>query len=138
MYYQVCQLLKTLHSEGVVHGDLKPSNVHFFAATNQWRLLETDRASASDELKPIHYTIEYTAPEMLDAAEKEREYIIPSPKYDIFCLGIVLYEILSGLLPTASHELRRLANYAQQEEGFIHWHLEEMVFAIVCGEETLF
>ena len=138
LYSQLCQLLKTLHSEGVVHGDLMPSNVHHFSAMDHWKLLETDRASVSDEPKPIYYTIEYTAPEMLDAAEKNGESVILTPKYDIFSLGIILYEILSGLSPTASHELQWLANYVQQEEGSIRRHLEEETFAFVCDKDTFF
>ena len=136
-YSQVCQLLKTLHSEGVVHGDLKPSNVHHFTATNHWRLLETDRASASAEPKPIHYTLEYTAPEMLEAEERNEESVTLTTKYDIFSLGIILYEILSGLSLTVL-ELWRLPNRVQQRRASIRGLWGESVFARVCDREAFF
>jgi serine/threonine-protein kinase len=87
------------HERGIVHRDLRPSNV-LVSETGEIKL--TDFAVASDERLP-------TAPELLDGsggqpsmAYASPEQVLgeqPDPRSDLFSLGAVLFELLAGEPP---------------------------------------
>jgi serine/threonine protein kinase len=81
--------LAALHREGIVHGDLKPSNI-MLKRTGDTKVIDIgsaiDRNAAAGRRmwSPV-----YAAPEVLDGDEN-------SPKADLASLGYVLIEMLSG------------------------------------------
>ena len=86
--------LAALHREGVVHGDLKPSNI-MLKRTGNAKIV--DLGSAIDlEQKPSRRTCTptYAAPEVLEGGDC-------TPRSDLASLGYVLIEMLSGA-PTFS------------------------------------
>jgi serine/threonine-protein kinase len=86
--------LAALHREGIVHGDLKPSNI-MLKRTGNAKIV--DLGSAFDiERVPARRTCTpaYAAPEVLEGAEC-------SPRSDLASLGYVLIEMLSGSPPFA-------------------------------------
>lgn len=93
----VCSLadaLDAVHKAGLVHRDVKPSNV-LVAADGSVRLAEFGLAMALDappkRLPALSGSIRYMAPEQV--------YGTPSPKSDVYSLGVVFYELLSGRPP---------------------------------------
>jgi serine/threonine-protein kinase len=84
--------MRFVHSKGYIHGDLKPSNI--LIKTGGRALISDFGTSrlASDDVKPTTDwgTVRYSAPEMLLPDG------VCTTKADIFCLGLVLYEILTG------------------------------------------
>src|SRR5581483_3889538 len=93
---QVCRALDAAHSEGILHRDLKPQNIMI---DQQGRVLVMDFGLArSLELEGMTQTgalvgtMEYMSPEQaLGTTLDERS--------DIFTLGLIFYELLSGKLP---------------------------------------
>jgi serine/threonine-protein kinase len=86
--------LAALHREGIVHGDLKPSNI-MLKRTGNAKMV--DLGSAIDlEQKPARRTCTptYAAPEVLEGGDC-------TPRSDLASLGYVLIEMLSGA-PTFS------------------------------------
>ncbi len=86
--------LAALHREGIVHGDLKPSNI-MLKRTGNAKIV--DLGSAFDfEKAPARRTCTptYAAPEVLDGGES-------SPRSDLASLGYVLIEMLAGVPPFA-------------------------------------
>lgn len=86
--------LASAHRNGIVHGDVKPSNV-LLTADDHAVLSDFGAArSASDVVTPdvIWGSAGYLDPEVHDGAP-------PSPSSDLYALGVLAYESLTGHLP---------------------------------------
>jgi serine/threonine protein kinase len=99
---QVCDALAYAHEQGVIHRDIKPSNILIDSAGQvkvaDFGLARLDRPSDSDAMTLSHTgafmgTPAYTAPEQArDAAHVDH-------RADLYSLGVLLYEMLTGELP---------------------------------------
>ncbi len=88
--------LAALHREGIVHGDIKPSNI-MLKRTGNAKIVDIGSAFEIDHLPPMRTcTPAYAAPEVLEGGEA-------SPRSDLASLGYVLIEMLSGISPFAGH-----------------------------------
>lgn len=95
---QMAEALDFLHGRGVCHRDIKPSNV-LLGPSGQVLLLDFN-LSANSELSRKHLggTLPYMAPEQLRAMNDSRQPL-PGPAADIFALGVIVHELLTGLHP---------------------------------------
>jgi serine/threonine-protein kinase len=95
---QISRALDYAHINGVIHRDIKPANVHYDSAAGQIKMMdfgiaaiEGGKHSALADDK-ISGTPSHMAPELiLGHAADERS--------DLYSLGVVLYQLLSGKLP---------------------------------------
>jgi tRNA A-37 threonylcarbamoyl transferase component Bud32 len=120
---QICDALQYAHEEGVVHRDVKPENILVdkrsrvkIADFGLAKLVGTSRASFT--LTGTHQvmgTVDYMAPEQRNRPQEVDH------RADIYSLGVVFYEMLTGELP-----LGRFAPPSQV--AAVDGRLDEVVF----------
>ena len=87
------------HRKGILHRDIKPANL-MLTPEGAIKLMDFGIARVIGEqrltqVNRVVGTLEYMAPELIQGEA-------PSPASDIYAMGILLYELLSGKLPFAS------------------------------------
>jgi len=108
---QACAGLGYAHRAGLVHCDVKPQNM----------LITTDRKLKIADFGIARMLVTITPNERNDIvwgsplyfSPEQANGIVPSPSSDVYSLGIVLYELLTGELPysgNTSEELARMHN----------------------------
>ncbi|MEO1615829.1 MAG: serine/threonine-protein kinase [Planctomycetota bacterium] len=139
---QLCDALSYAHDEGVVHRDIKPENLLF---DNRGRLKitdfglakliasrtkepgeETSQAEAThDPTRGIVGTLHYMAPEQLENPTSVDH------RADIYALGVVFYEMLTGELPIGRFDPPSEIQSSPKESGLakvlIDVRLDEVV-----------
>jgi serine/threonine protein kinase len=100
---QICDALHAAHSKGVIHRDIKPENILVskdgyvkLADFGLARPLNQENTSVLTGTDVIMGTMDYIAPEQREGQSDERG--------DIFALGVMLYEMLTGQTPRGAFE----------------------------------
>lgn len=116
LFIPICQAIQHAHHKGIVHRDLKPANILVavvdgrptpkaidfgLAKATQGRL--TDE-SLYTEVGAVIGTLEYMSPEQADGASADVD-----TRADIYSLGVILYEMLTGLRPFDAKSFKRAA-----------------------------
>ncbi len=102
---QVCDALAYAHREGVIHRDIKPENIMLDRAGNVKitdfgiaRLARPDEPGWTLTAAQVALgTPHYLAPEVLRGAP-------PDPRADLYALGVVLYQAVTGKLPVGDFD----------------------------------
>jgi tetratricopeptide (TPR) repeat protein len=116
LFAAICQAVQHAHQKGIIHRDLKPSNILVtildgrpvprvidfgVAKATSGRL--TDE-SLSTQFGAVVGTLEYMAPEQAGYSGADID-----TRADIYSLGVILYELLTGLRPLDAKRLKQAA-----------------------------
>jgi eukaryotic-like serine/threonine-protein kinase len=109
---QACRGLEYAHRHGVVHRDVKPGNL-LVSDSDVVKLADFGIARATDQssitqVGSVLGTAAYLAPEQARGEEA-------GPQSDIYSLGVVTYQLMSGRLPYEASSLSELALMQQRE-----------------------
>ena len=112
MMQQVCDALDTAHAQGYVHRDIKPANMvqrsNGALVLMDFGITKVENASVALTGTGAIGTISYMSPEQIMAA-KDVDH-----RADIYALGVVLYELLTGQLPFDGSPAQVLFAHLQQ------------------------
>lgn len=98
---RVADAVAYLHRKGVAHGDLKPSNV-VVGPGGAPHLIDFNLSADESAPPAARGTPAYMAPEVMDAVLTGAPVTAAqSMRADLFSLGVVVYELLTGRLPFA-------------------------------------
>src|SRR5262245_59755818 len=116
LFAAICSAVQHAHQKGVIHRDLKPSNILVtlidgrpvpkvidfgVAKAVGGKLLEE---SPSTQFGAVVGTLEYMAPEQAGYSGSDVD-----TRADVYSLGVILYELLTGLRPLDARRLRESA-----------------------------
>jgi len=115
LFIQVCEGIQHAHQKGIIHRDIKASNVLVtiqddrpvpkiidFGVAKAISQRLTERTMFT-ELGQLIGTPEYMSPE-----QAEMTGLDVDTRTDVYSLGVLMYELLVGVLPFESDELRRV------------------------------
>jgi WD40 repeat protein/serine/threonine protein kinase len=116
LFMPICQAVQHAHHKGIVHRDLKPSNilVTLYDGKAVPKVIDFGVAKAvagrltdeslSTQFGAVVGTLEYMAPEQAGFSAIDID-----TRADIYSLGVILYELLTGLRPFDAKRLRQAA-----------------------------
>ncbi|MEI6235642.1 MAG: serine/threonine-protein kinase [Planctomycetota bacterium] len=116
VFGSICRAIQHAHQKGIVHRDLKPANILVtlidgkpvpkvidfgVAKATSGKITEV---SLDTQFGSVIGTLEYMAPEQAGLSGEDID-----TRADIYSLGVILYELLTGLKPIDAHRMKNTA-----------------------------
>jgi tetratricopeptide (TPR) repeat protein/tRNA A-37 threonylcarbamoyl transferase component Bud32 len=116
LFVPICQAVQHAHQKGIVHRDLKPANILVTSIDGQpspkvidFGVAKATAGRLSDDsmvtqIGTVVGTVEYMSPEQARFSGEDID-----TRADIYSLGVILYELLTGLRPIDAKKLKNAA-----------------------------
>jgi serine/threonine protein kinase/Tfp pilus assembly protein PilF len=116
LFVPICQAVQHAHQKGIIHRDLKPANILVTIIDGKpvpkvidFGMAKATAGKLTDESLSTQFgavigTLEYMAPEQAGYAGEDID-----TRADIYSLGVILYELLTGLRPLDAKRYQGMA-----------------------------
>ncbi|KAG1721982.1 kinase-like domain-containing protein [Suillus paluster] len=101
---QVAAAVRYLHLKGVVHGDLTANNI-LIDSNHNAHVADHGILTMCSELSGTSYirsNVWWAAPELFEVPENEESLTSPKPASDIYSLGCIMLQVMTGQQPYAN------------------------------------
>ncbi len=113
LFLQVCSAVRHAHQKGILHRDLKPSNVLVATQDGEPLVKVIDFGIAKALAQPLTDRTLHTeqgqfigTPDYMSPEQAEMDARGVDTRSDVYSLGVILYELLTGVLPFDPDTLR--------------------------------
>ena len=119
LFTQVCSAVQHAHQKGIIHRDVKPSNVMVTLHDGKpvpkvidFGIAKATNQRLTEQTLFTRYSQMIGTPEYMSPEQAEMSGLDVDTRTDIYSLGVLLYELLTGTTPFGGEKLRG-ASYAE-------------------------
>ena len=121
LFLPVCQAIQSAHQKGIIHRDIKPNNVlvSFLHGEPVAKVIDFGIAKATNQRLTektlfTNYAQMIGTPAYMSPEQAEMSMVDVDTRTDVYSLGVLLYELLTGTTPFPEKRLRS-AGYAEMQ-----------------------
>jgi eukaryotic-like serine/threonine-protein kinase len=112
LFIQVCHAIQHAHQKGIIHGDIKPSNIMVAPQDGvavpkviDFGISKATEARLTDRLLFTSYAQLIGTPAYMSPEQADINGLDTDTRSDIYSLGVLLYELLTGTTPFDARQL---------------------------------
>jgi predicted ATPase/class 3 adenylate cyclase len=131
---EICDALKYVHNEGILHRDINPSNI-FISSDGHAKLMEFGIATKiqSEENEKINLDLIEGSLTYMSPERTGRTSYVVSDSSDLYSLGISFYEMLSGKPPFDSSDPLEIIHFHLSRKPVSLKRLNKKLPDVICA-----